>query len=65
MNSKKIAIVTGAAKGIGKAIVERFVKDKYFVVAVDVDSENGNNLLTEYGKENVFFVKADICSDAG
>lgn len=63
MNSKKIAIVTGAAKGIGKAIVERFVTDKYFVVAVDVDAENGNNLITEYGKENVFFVKADICSE--
>lgn len=63
MNSKKIAIVTGAAKGIGKAIVERFVKDNYFVVAVDVDAENGNSLITEYGKENVFFVKADICSE--
>lgn len=63
MNSKKVAIVTGAAKGIGKAIVERFVTDKYFVVAVDVDAENGNNLITEYGKENVFFVKADICSE--
>ena len=63
MNAKKIALVTGAAKGIGKAIVERFVNDNYFVVAVDVDSENGNKLITEYGKEKVVFIKADICSE--
>ena len=60
---KRISIVTGAAKGIGKAIVERFVNDNYFVVAVDVDEENGNKLSTEFGNENVKFIKADICNE--
>jgi len=60
---KRISIVTGAAKGIGKAIVERFVNDNYFVVAVDVDEENGNNLLSEFGSDKVKFIKADICNE--
>lgn len=38
---RKIALVTGAAKGIGKAITERLIKDNYFVIMVDVDQENG------------------------
>jgi NAD(P)-dependent dehydrogenase (short-subunit alcohol dehydrogenase family) len=61
--NKRISIVTGAAKGIGKAIVERFVNDNYFVVAVDVDEENGNKLSTEFGSDNVKFIKADICNE--
>jgi NAD(P)-dependent dehydrogenase (short-subunit alcohol dehydrogenase family) len=60
---KRISIVTGAAKGIGKAIVERFVADNYFVIAVDVDEENGNNLSIEFGNENVKFIKTDICNE--
>jgi len=61
--NKRISIVTGAAKGIGKAIVERFVNDHYFVVAVDVDEENGNKLSSEFGIDNVKFIKADICNE--
>lgn len=61
--NKRISIVTGAAKGIGKAIVERFVNDNYFVVAVDVDEENGNKLSSEFGADKVKFIKADICNE--
>lgn len=63
MNSKKTAIITGAAKGIGKAIVERFIADNFFVIAVDVDNENGTKLIQEFGKENVLFINADICNE--
>jgi len=60
--SKKIAIVTGAAKGIGKAIVARLVSDGFVVVAVDVDEESGVKLENELGK-NVEFMKVNICNE--
>lgn len=63
MNTNKIALITGAAKGIGKAIVERFVRDGFFVIAVDVDDQNGKKLVDEFDKKNVSFVKADICDE--
>lgn len=63
MNRNKIALITGAAKGIGKAIVERFISDKYFVIAIDIDEISGKLLLENYGKEKVLFVKADICNE--
>jgi NAD(P)-dependent dehydrogenase (short-subunit alcohol dehydrogenase family) len=61
--NKKIAIVTGAAKGIGKAIVTRLVAQNYFVIAVDVDKISGKKLICEYDKNNVRFAKADICKE--
>ena len=33
-----VAIVTGAARGIGHACVERLVSDGYYVVAIDLDT---------------------------
>lgn len=35
--NNKIAVVTGASQGIGKAIVERFVKEGATVIAVDMN----------------------------
>src|ERR1035437_9092432 len=61
--NKKIAIITGAAKGIGKAIVTRLVAQNYFVIAVDVDKISGKKLICEYDKNNVRFAKADICKE--
>lgn len=61
--NKKIAIVTGAAKGIGKAIVTRLVAQNYFVIAVDVDKLSGKKLICEYDESNVRFAKADICKE--
>src|ERR1039458_10191270 len=58
-----IAIVTGAAKGIGKAITARLMKEKYFVIAVDVDKIEGEALEKEFGKDNVKFSATDICNE--
>jgi NAD(P)-dependent dehydrogenase (short-subunit alcohol dehydrogenase family) len=63
MENKKIAIITGAAKGIGLAIVQRLIVEQYRVVAIDIDDENGKKLETLFGKENVFFNATDICNE--
>lgn len=56
MNHKKhIAIVTGAAGGIGKVIAQMFADNGYVVVAVDITE-------TEFGNSDIHFQKADLCS---
>jgi NAD(P)-dependent dehydrogenase (short-subunit alcohol dehydrogenase family) len=59
----KIAIVTGAAKGIGKAITERLIEDGFLVVAVDVDEESGKKLLENYDEEQLMYACADISDE--
>ncbi len=63
MIGKKIAIVTGAAKGIGKAITKRLLSDGFFVVAVDTDIEEGQKLENELGREFVEFQNVNICDE--
>ena len=58
--NKRIAVVTGATKGIGKAIVSRLTKENYFVIAVDIDEKGGKKLLAEFRKDKLQFAKADI-----
>lgn len=44
---KKIAIVTGAARGLGKAISQQLIQDGFFVIAVDlspIDWQTNENL---------------------
>lgn len=57
----RVAIVTGAAKGIGKAIAERMIKEGYTTVLVDVDVENGESLAADLGS-SASFIKCDISS---
>lgn len=41
---KAIALVSGAVKGIGKAITEKLIRDGYFVIMMDIDKEGGHEL---------------------
>src|SRR5690349_18413851 len=50
----KVAIVTGGAAGIGRAMVERFVLEGARVVIADVDPEAGAALASELGDAAVF-----------
>ena len=43
----KIALVTGGAKGLGKAMVERFLKEGVTVVIADVNAEAANATVEE------------------
>lgn len=60
---KRIAIVTGSGKGIGKAITKKLIAEKYFVIAVDIDEKNGKKLIAEFGKSRLCFAKVDISKE--
>lgn len=60
---KRIALVTGAGKGIGKAITKKLIEENYFVIALDIDEKNGKRLIAEFGKNKLCFAKADICKE--
>ena len=64
--NKKAAVVTGAAGGIGKAIVKRLVEDGYRVVAGDADANGLKTLSAEFNKADqaVWELQGDLQSKA-
>lgn len=57
----KVALVTGGASGIGRAIVELFVKEGAKVVFTDLNEDLGKQVQEELG-EQTFFIKSDVSS---
>jgi galactitol 2-dehydrogenase len=55
----KVAIITGAARGIGKAIAERYVKEGAKVVIADLNEEGAKAVATALGP-TALAVKLDI-----
>lgn len=62
--NKQVAIVTGAGKGIGKAIATRFVNEGYFTIIVDVDDNAGKALESDLSSDNSRYIKCDISEEA-
>lgn len=50
----KVAVVTGAAGGIGKVIVNMFADNGFTVIAMDVNS-------ADFSNSEIHFQKADLC----
>jgi len=46
----KVAVVTGGARGIGRAVAARLVRDGAHVVIADIDDEEGNAAAAEIGE---------------
>ncbi len=63
MNTKPLAIVTGAAKGIGRAICKKLITDGFYVVAVDIDANAETDLIAEFGKSNIEYKLINICKE--
>lgn len=57
--TKKIALVTGASRGIGKAIAERLAEDGFFVVGT-ATSESGADAITAFLGENGKGMKLNV-----
>ena len=58
----KIALVTGAASGIGEAIALTFAKNNAHVYVADIDEENGRRVVLEinHDQELSEFLKLDV-----
>lgn len=58
----KVALVTGAAKGLGEADARLFSAHGATVILTDVDCENGERVAHEIGSA-ARFVKHDVCKE--
>ena len=60
--AEKIAIITGAAKGLGEADARLFAKEGATVILTYMDTENGQRVANEIG-DGAEFHKHDVCDE--
>ena len=61
----KLAIVTAAASGMGRAGVERFVREGARVAAIDINPDALDALVAEFGADKVRGLTADLSTPEG
>ncbi|SFF89628.1 rhamnulose-1-phosphate aldolase/alcohol dehydrogenase [Salegentibacter agarivorans] len=62
--SRRVAIVTGAAGGIGKAIADKMVAEGANVVLTDITKESLEEAVKTYKKDQVSSVVCDVTDEA-
>jgi NAD(P)-dependent dehydrogenase (short-subunit alcohol dehydrogenase family) len=60
----KVVVVTGGAKGIGKAVVERLLAEGSSVALVDLDAGAVSAATEEFASDRLLGLVADVSSDA-
>ena len=60
----KIAIITGASKGLGEANSRLFIDEGAKVIMTDIDKQAGQALASELG-HNAEFIYQDVCDEQG
>ena len=58
----KVAVITGAASGIGAGAVRRFVEEGAKVIIADIQDEPGQALAKELGA-NTRFIHTDVTAE--
>jgi 2-dehydro-3-deoxy-D-gluconate 5-dehydrogenase len=56
----QVAIVTGGAAGIGRAIVQRLADDGATVVVADINEKNGREVAEAVGTDKAVFQRLDV-----
>jgi NAD(P)-dependent dehydrogenase (short-subunit alcohol dehydrogenase family) len=60
----RVAVVTGGAQGIGKAIARRLISEGMRVVIADIDEEAGEETVAEFAcPGEITFLRADISKE--
>lgn len=60
----KVAIITGAAKGLGEADARIFAREGASVILTDVDEESGQRVASEIGAAAEFIMQ-DVRDESG
>ncbi len=59
----KVALITGAANGLGEADARLFAQEGATVIVADINAESGQRVAEEIG-DNADFMNLDVCSEA-
>ena len=59
----RVAVVTGGASGLGRATLVELLKVGVKVAIFDLNQDQGQQVVNEFGSDNVFFACTDVTSD--